>query len=381
MSVVAVRSRRRVNLKDRIILKKLFASVAACLFSTREKVNTEELIFPRPDMIKNNKKILLFSLIFILLIITPVILNQLYNYQLQAPSRDETPKRFVIKPGQPITQISRNLKETGLVKNAFAFRLLVAQMGIGKNIQAGDFRLSANLPAKELAKLLTHGAIDIWITFPEGLRKEEMAEIIEANLKSSENDKYVFNKKEFIKIAQEGYMFPDTYLIAKDATSDDIANRLKNTFDEKIDQKLLLKGAKNNLTKDEVIILASVIEREAKSNEERPIIAGILLNRLNAGVALQVDATVQYAKGYDSAKDSWWPQVTTRDYESVDSLYNTYLHVDLPPAPISNPGIESIRAAAEPAATDYLYYLHDTEGKIHYAKTVEEHNANIREFL
>jgi len=332
-------------------------------------------------MAQQNRKSIIFSLIFILLILTPVALNLYYNYQLQPPTKDETPKRFIIKPGQPVTQIAQNLKEEGLIKNAFAFRLLVAQMGIGKNIQAGDFRLAPNLPARELAGELTHGALDIWITFPEGLRKEEMAEIIEANLKTSENEKYVFDKKGFAKTAKEGYMFPDTYLIAKDATTADIAARLTSTFEEKIDDKLLLKGTQNNLSKEDVVTLASIIEREARTNEERTVIAGILLNRLNAGIALQVDATVQYAKGYDSAKDSWWPQISTSDYNSVDSLYNTYLHVGLPPTPISNPGIESIRAAAEPASTDYLYYLHDAEGKIHYARTVEEHNKNIREFL
>ena len=327
------------------------------------------------------RKLPLFAILFVILIVTPIALNQFYNYQLQAPSQETSPKRFVIKPGQPIVQIAQNLEEAGLVKNAFAFRLLVGQMGIGKNIQAGDFSLSPNLPARELASQLTHGAIDIWITFPEGLRKEEMAEIIEASLKTSQNEKYAFDKREFIKIAKEGFMFPDTYLIAKDATAQDVADQLQATFNQKVDEKLLQKGANNNLTHQDVITLASIIEREAKTNEERPIIAGILLNRINAGIALQVDATVQYAKGYDSAKDGWWPQVTTGDYKSQDSLYNTYLHTGLPPTPISNPGIESIRAAAQPQETDYIYYLHDTEGKIHYATTIEQHNENIQNYL
>ncbi|MBI3282676.1 endolytic transglycosylase MltG [Candidatus Curtissbacteria bacterium] len=327
------------------------------------------------------KKLPIFAIIFIILILTPVAFNQYYNYQLQAPSTDSTLMRFVIKPGQPVTQIAKNLKEAGLVKNALAFRLLVAQMGIGKNIQAGDFRLAPNMPARDLAGELTHGAIDIWITFPEGLRVEEIAEIVQNSLRTAENEKYAFDKKEFIKIAEEGYMFPDTYLIAKDATAADIATRLRTTFDEKVDEKLLTSGSKNNLTSQDLVILASLIEREAKTNQERPVIAGILVNRLNAGIALQVDATVQYAKGYDSAKNSWWPAVSPADYDSVDSLYNTYLHPGLPPTPIANPGLESIRAAAEPADTDYLYYLHDSDGKIHYAETIEEHNKNIKDFL
>ena len=328
-----------------------------------------------------SKRFLIFAIIFVVLILTPVAANLYYNYQLQSPSTDQTPKRFVITPGQPLVKIAQNLKEAGLIKNAFAFRLLVKQMGIEKNIQAGDFRISASLPAREIASLLTHGAIDIWITFPEGQRIEEIAEVIEANLKTSDNEKYIFDKKEFIKIAKEGYMFPDTYLIPKDATAQDIAQRLRNTFDEKIDGKILEKGKEYGFTKEDVVILASIIERESRSAEERPIIAGILINRLGAGMPLQVDATVQYAKGYSSAQDTWWPQITQDDYRSTASLYNTYLHAGLPPAPIANPGIESVRAAAEPAQTPYFYYLHDAEGNVHYAKTQEEHERNIQEFL
>ena len=327
------------------------------------------------------KRFIIFSLIFLSLILTPIGLNIFYNFQLKAPSTSKEEQIFVIKPGQPITQIGENLHQAGLTKNAFAFRLLVAQMGIGKNIQAGDFRLSPNMDSRQIAELLTHGAIDIWITFPEGLRKEEIAEIIEANLKDGDNEKYSFDKTEFLKLATEGYMFPDTYLIAKDAAASDIASRLKTTFDEKVDQKTLAKSAAFGLSSPEVVILASLIERESKSNEERPVIAGILLNRINSGIPLQVDATVQYAKGYDGAKDAWWPSVTQEDYKQVQSLYNTYRHVGLPPGPIANPGIESIRAAAEPADTPFLYYLHDSGGKIHYAETSDQHNQNIQEFL
>lgn len=253
-------------------------------------------------------------------------------------------------------------------------------MGIGKVIQAGDFRLSPHLSSREIAALLTHGATDVWITFPEGVRIEEMAQIIEAKLKTASNDQYNFDKDEFLKFAQEGYMFPDTYLIPKDATAQNIAARLRQTFDEKVDSKIFQK-ASHNLPEKEVVILASLIEREAKTNQEKPIIAGILQNRLNARLALQVDATVQYAKGYDTAKNTWWSQVSQEDYQAVKSPYNTYQIAGLPPQPLANPGLESIRAAASPAQTEYFYYLHDREGKIHYAKTIEEHNKNVREYL
>lgn len=333
-------------------------------------------------MIKLNKRSLIFALFFILLIITPVGLNQYYNYLLASPTRAQDSQEilFIITPGQPLTTIAQNLEKQELIKNAFAFRLLVAQMGIGKSIQAGDFKMSPNMTARDIAKELTHGAIDIWVTLPEGLRVEEQAERIEAKLKFGQNENYSFDKKQYIALAKEGYMFPDTYLIPKDATAQIVASRLLETFSQKVEESIL-KNAKSKQSDLEIITTASLIEKEAKTSEEKPTIAGILQNRLTIGMALQVDATVAYAKGYDSAKNSWWPQVTLEDYKIVKSPYNTYLKPGLPPGPIASPGIDSIRAALEPADTPYLYYLHDTDGKIHYAKTVEEHNQNIKDFL
>jgi len=328
------------------------------------------------------KKLPRFLIVIIaVLILAPIVLIKYYNFLLSSPSQNKENQIFVVKPGQPLTQIAQNLEKANIVRNAFAFRLLATQMGIAKNIQAGDYRFSPSQSAKEIAQTLTHGAIDVWITFPEGMRIEEQAQKISDKINTAENDKTQFDREAYIKLAKEGYMFPDTYLIAKDAGAVDIAQRLRNTFDQKVDSRILEKGLKNHLTQYQVIILASIIEREARQDEEKPIIAGILLNRQLAGIALQVDATIQYAKGYDAAKKTWWAPVSVSDYSTVKSPYNTYLTPGLPPSPISNPGLASIRAAAEPADTPYLYYLHDSKGKIHYAKTVQEHNANIQKYL
>lgn len=253
-------------------------------------------------------------------------------------------------------------------------------MGIGKSIQAGDFRLSPKMSARDIATELTHGAIDIWVTFPEGLRREEQADILEEKLKFGGNESYNFNKKEYIRLADEGFMFPDTYLIPKDATAEIAAGQLRSTFKTKVEDSII-SNADTDLTTEEVVTIASLIEREAKTAEEKPVIAGIINNRIDLGMPLQIDATVQYAKGYDSTENTWWPQITRDDYQAVKSPYNTYLSANLPPTPISNPGIDSIRAVLEPEATDYLYYLHDSEGKIHYAETVDQHNQNIADHL
>lgn len=334
-------------------------------------------------MYKNRKKIIIFAIIFLILIVTPIVLNRYYNFQLEPISKDsQSPFQiFVVKPGDAVAEIAQNLKKENLIKNPVAFRLMVGRMGVSKNIQAGDFRLSASMSSSQIAQELTHGVIDVWITLPEGLRVEEQAQIIEEKLKFAANDVYQFDKNEYIKIAQEGYMFPDTYLIPKDASAKQIVQMLRATFDQKVDKSTLGLDRQNNLSAEELIVLASLVERESKTAQEKPTIAGILMNRLNLGVALQVDATVQYAKGYDQNQGAWWPLIDAQDYESTKSPYNTYLNSGLPPTAIANPGLDSIQAAANPAQTDYFYYLHDAEGNIHYAETINEHNDNIQMYL
>lgn len=330
---------------------------------------------------RSGLRLKLIIILLILIISAPLALLKYYNYLLTPVSSNETSQRFVIKPGQPFIQIAQNLEKEKLIRSAIAFRLLVSQLGITTKIQAGDYQIPRDLSSQEIAKLLTFGALDIWVTFPEGQRIEQQAETLVDKLKTADNEKYQFNKEDYIAQAEEGYMFPDTYLIPKEASASATAEKLRSTFDAKVPKSLIIKGLQNNLTQNQVIILASLIEREAKTNEERGIIAGILLNRLKAGMPLQVDATVQYAKGYNSANKTWWPTVTQEDYTSVKSPYNTYLHAGLPPGPICNPGLDSITAAAQPADTDYFYYLHDSKGKIHYAKTGEEHKENIQKYL
>ena len=333
-------------------------------------------------MLANKKRLVIFAILFVLLIVTPVITNIYYKFLLKPAvpnSKDE--KIFVIAPRTPVIEIAQDLEQDNLIKNPLAFRFLVSRMGIGKNIQAGDFRLSPSMSSREIADELTHGVIDVWITFPEGLRIEEQAASIEKALNFESNDLYQFNVVDYIELAEEGYMFPDTYLIPKDATASDIVALLRNTFDEKVDAEVFASGRKNGLTENQLITLASLIEREANTSDEKPTIAGILMNRLNSGTALQVDATVQYAKGFDESNKTWWPQITQLDYQQVRSNYNTYRTAGLPPGPIASPGFDSIQAAANPQDTEFFYYLHDSEGNIHYAKTIQEHNLNVQKYI
>src|SRR3989344_2277852 len=282
---------------------------------------------------------------------------------------DLTPNLFVISPGEPLDSIINKLSSEGLIRNRLVFYLIVKQKGIETQIQAGDFRLNPSMNAYELADELTHGTIDVWITIKEGLRKEEIAEIL--------SHEFDLSEAEFNGLAREGYLFPDTYLIPKDPTSQQIIDIMTKNFDSKytsaIDEKIRAKG----LTKNEAITLASLVEREATGNDRQGV-ASIIYKRYVNDWPLEIDATVQYALGYQPAQKTWWKKdVTQEEYRSVRSPYNTYLNVGLPPEPIANPGLASIEAVANADKnTPYWYYFHDQEGNINYSKTLKEHVKN-----
>lgn len=278
---------------------------------------------------------------------------------------------FIVQKGTGLKEIAGKLEAAGFIKNRVIFFLYSRLEKLEGKIQAGSFRLSQSMTAEEIAQNLTHGTLDIWITVPEGKRAMEIAEILKEEI-STYNSSWPS-----ILAAQEGYLFPDTYLIPKDADIGMIVSQMRGNFEQRY---ATLFKATTKLVKEEIVILASLIEREAITDTERPIIAGILINRLNGAIPLQVDSTIQYAKGQNASNKKWWEPVTLEEYRSVVSDYNTYLQTGLPPGPISNPGLEALRAAAFPADTDYLYYLHDKNRQIRYAKTLDEHNANIEKF-
>lgn len=287
--------------------------------------------------------------------------------------QDKNSKIFVIAQGATIKEMAVGLKKEGLIRSPLAFFVLVRFLGISQDIQAGDFRLNPSMDAKSVAQSLTHGTLDIWLTALEGWRVEEIA------LKAAQE--LAIPEKEFLKAAREGYMFPDTYLIPKDASATAIADIFYNNFQEKFDQNLKSEAQKKGLNEKEVLILASLVEREAKFDEDRPKVASVLLNRFESGMKLDIDATIQYALGYQADEKSWWKKNLTREDLKIDSPYNTYEEAGLPPEPICNPGLSSIKAIIYPEKTDYLYYLSDSKGQMHYSRTLEEHNQNIQKYL
>lgn len=320
-------------------------------------------------------KLLRFIVVSILVLGGILIAIWLYWQNMNAPvDPNGQVQAFVVEQGQSTEEIITELKAEGLIRSEWAFKWRLQQSGQAGNLQAGDFKLSPAMNYDQLIVQLSSGVIDQWITLIEGWRVEEMANRLEAQMG--------LNKEEFIEQAKEGYMFPDTYLINKEATVADVVSILENTFNQRFDADLKAKMAKNGLTPEQGVILASIVEREARSDEVRTQVASILLKRLQIDMGLNADATIQYALGYQPAEKSWWKKALTYEDLKIDSPYNTYLHAGLPPTPICNPSLSSLRAVANAdPTTPYLYYIHDNNGHSYYAQTLEEHNQNVNQYL
>lgn len=310
----------------------------------------------------------------IIILVSVLILGKLWwDTQLKNVSSDKSTKVFVIAKGSGVSEIAKKLKQENLIKSELAFKIYIKQNNLTDKLQAGSYKLSASMSVKELVRTLKIGSEDIWATLIEGWRVEEMAKKLTSELGIDE--------KEFLKNAKEGYMFPDTYLFPKQASASYIAETLKKTFDKRFTEDLRVKIRSKGMTEAQGIILASIVEREARSQKARTEVASILLRRFKIDMGLNADATIQYALGYQTDEKSWWKRHLTKEDLKINSSYNTYLHRGLPPGPICNPSLSSLEAVANADPnTPYLYYYHDLKGNSHYAKTLEEHNQNVANY-
>jgi UPF0755 protein len=313
------------------------------------------------------------NILLFLLIVVFVSFYLFYKEgSLPVNKNSTTSKIFVVKQGEPLDTIVNNLANEGLIRNKIVFYLVVRKLGIEREIQAGEFRLSPNMNTDDVANALTHGTLDIQITLIEGMRKEEMAQVISKTLDIPEI--------EIIRSTKEGYIFPDTYMFPKNATMDNVLSIIKNN--NKFADVIKTIGKKSKLTEKEVFILASLVEREARQPATRKKIAGIILKRYQADWPLDLDASLQYILGYQPLEKTWWKNNLTDEDKKVDSPYNTYKNKGLPPEPICNPSLSSIEAVlnADPK-TPYWYYLTDKNGVMHYSVTLEEHENNVNKYL
>ncbi len=303
--------------------------------------------------------------LFLLLPLALIIFIGVFAYySFQAPGTDSTKKVFVINQGEGLMTIATRLEKYHFINNRFAFVIYSRLSGLNQKIKAGTFYLTIDQKLSDLTlKLTKGGSTDYWIKIIPGTRIEEFSP-----------------SPEFTAAATglEGRFYPDSYLVPKYYTPTEIIDLISKNYDEK-----LLKASANStskLTTAQNLIIASLLEREARTLADKEIIAGIILNRLEVGMPLQIDATIQYARDSLTNPTDFWKPITKADL-SIDSPYNTYKNRGLPPAPICNPGENSLTAAFHPLNTGYVYYVNDSQGTIHYAKTLAEHNANVAKYL
>lgn len=289
---------------------------------------------------------------------------------------------FPINKGDSLNKISSGLKEKGLINDPVYFRLLAFITGYARELKAGGYYLSPSMSAKDIMQLLTKGSNDQWVTIIEGLRQEEIVQILIENGFSIDVKKWE-NEVNYGEL--EGKLFPDSYLVPVNATQGAILLIINKNFKKKVETDLNTEIKKNSLNLNQIIVLASIVEREAREDKDRGIVAGILLKRMQNDWPLQVDAALQYAIGTKKCQNKtecdWWPKNLSKQDLQFKSPFNTYLYKGLPPWPISNPGLSSIKAVLNPVKTDYWYYISDNNGIMHYAKTDVEHAQNINKYL
>ncbi len=293
-------------------------------------------------------------------------------FLLSPTSLTDEKTRFVVPLDTPREKIISDLKSQNFIRSPEIFSFILTLKGPGKEIEPGAYMIAHNMNIFDLAETLLNHPYQVWIVLIPGLRVEQTGEKLAKKLNWSEA-----KKEKFMSVAEEGYMFPDTYLIKTDYTPENVAHRLISNFNEKFDRRLQKDLLAQNVRNDTAIKIASLIERESGTLEDKALIAGIIWNRLNKGMLLQIDATIQYIIG---STGNWWPIVKAKDLK-IDSPYNTYIYKGLPPGPIASPSLASIKASVYPQETDCLYYLHSPDKKIHCSKTYEEHLENIEKYL
>lgn len=316
---------------------------------------------------------------------------QLYLYQNrallnQAPGSNRSEMTFTVHPGESANIIAQRLQAIGILDNPTLFLRYLQYNGMDNELEAGDFILSPDLTLTSLAHTLTNAtAQEVVLTFLEGWRIEEMARYLESTRPAEidperflslarreiEPTTFSLNSYSFLNnlpdyATLEGYLFPDTYRLPLDTTADQLIDTMLSNFDQRLSPDLRQAFGTNQLTIRQAVILASIIEREAVLDFEKPMMASVFYNRIDNGMGFEADPTVQYAVGYYAERDSWWKvPLTTADLQ-INSYYNTYLYSGFPPGPISAPGIASLEAVARPHESDNLFFVVDCESEQPY---------------
>lgn len=309
-------------------------------------------------------------IVFFIAFILAVVGSLLYlNWIINTPVTNNAGKKyFEVKKGETTITIAEHLEERNLVKSDTIFAIYARMKG--KALEAGIYEIPKDIKMIDVFDILSNGKTQVLkFTIPEGYRTEQIAQLLEEK-KLGKYEDFILKAKEY-----EGQLFPDTYYISPDYTSDQIIETMHENYLEKV------KGL--NVTEEDLII-ASIVEREAIKDEERPVIAGIYKNRIAIKMKLEADPTVQYGKDDSNTKFKtlsdklnyqYWQKITSADYKAVKSDYNTYIIPALPPGPICNPGIESIKATLNYSHHNFIFFI-QADGQIYLGKTLQEHEQN-----
>ncbi|HYF29090.1 MAG TPA: endolytic transglycosylase MltG [Candidatus Paceibacterota bacterium] len=308
-------------------------------------------------------------------ILVIVLLLLAYSAMFGPVAKYDEPEEFIVNPDTPIEEVAAGLKELNFIKSELAFRLAYAATG-HDDILEGGYRISRSQDAWTIAEAFARPPYLSWVIVPPGMRKEQIGELLQRKLGWSEEQLAEWGRQTAVyETLREGVYYGDTYLIASDQPIGQVANRLRGRFEE-VFAPYADEAAKKGLSWNEVITMASLVERESAKND-KALVAGILWNRIDIGMALQVDATLQYIRGRSGL---WWPTPMSDD-KFIDSPFNTYKYPGLPPHAIANPSLDSIKAVLDPEETNCIYYLHDNDGQIHCSASYAGQLRNVDRYL
>lgn len=309
---------------------------------------------------------------------------------------DRTTQIVTVTSGESAAQIGSDLQARGLVRSALAFRLMAEQQGVQNELAAGVYELSPSMSTTQILQTIAKGKTrrGIVATIPEGWRATQIAERLQG-LGFTNGPDFLAAVGKPVSVpgadllgpppppSLEGYLFPQTYAVQFAVSGQHAAALMVQMFRQQVANQLTAAAPGSKLTPEQVVTLASIVEREARLPSERPIIASVYLNRLAIGMPLQADPTVQYAvanrDGAAAAAYGYWKANLTNADLQVASPYNTYVHNGLPPGPICSPGEASIQAVLHPAKTDYLYFVAKGDGSHLFARTLDEQNQHIQQ--
>lgn len=288
----------------------------------------------------------------------------------------------VIPEGSSVSEMARLLAEDQIVSSAAVLSLYIRARGGGQSIEAAEYEFPAHETIAQVAARLSAGgrAPTVWLTIPEGYTAAQIGHKLAAGgLVSEPAFARVVHARSLplagaLTAGLEGYLFPDTYQIPKRTSADEVADLMTRQFQAELPRDYAVAARRLRMTAPQVVTVASMIEREAKIDVERPVIASVIYNRLRLDMPLEIDATIEYALPHHKTALSYADL-------AIDSPYNTYTHAGLPPTPISNPGKASLDAAFHPAVTRYLYYVYKGGGRHVFSETLEQHQQNVRRYL